>query len=58
VRRIPSSQVRYVISSGDTISQIAEDYNVSTAAIRRANKLSTDKVRVGQALSIPVFAGS
>ena len=57
VRRIPSSQVRHVVSSGDTISQIAEHYNVSTAAIRRANKLSTDRIRVGQALSIPVFAG-
>jgi len=57
VRRIPSSQVRHVVSSGDTISQIAEHYNVSTAAIRRANKLLTDRIRVGQALSIPVFAG-
>ena len=57
VRRTPSSQVRHMISSGDTISQIAEYYNVSSAAIRRANKLSTDKIRVGQALSIPVFAG-
>ncbi len=57
VRRIPSSQVRHVISSGDTISQIAEHYNVSTAAIRRANKLLTDKIRIGQTLSIPVFAG-
>jgi len=57
VRRAPSSQVRYVIASGDTISQIAERYNVSPAAIRRANKLSTDKIRTGQTLNIPVFTG-
>jgi len=57
LRREPSSQVRHVIASGDTISEIAERYNVSPAAIRRANKLSTDKIRIGQTLNIPVFAG-
>jgi len=57
MRRTPSSQVRHVISSGDTISEIAERYNVSPAAIRRANKLSTDKIRIGQTLNIPVFTG-
>ncbi len=57
LRRQPSQQVRHVISSGDTISEIAERYNVSPAAIRRANKLSTDKIRVGQTLNIPVFTG-
>lgn len=57
MRRAPSSQVRYVIASGDTISEIAERYNVSPAAIRRANKLSTDKIRIGQTLNIPVFTG-
>ena len=57
LRRKPSSQVRHVIARGDTISEIAERYNVSTAAIRKANKLSTDKIRVGQTLRIPVFTG-
>jgi N-acetylmuramoyl-L-alanine amidase len=57
LRRTPAKQVRYVISRGDTISQIAERYNVSPAAIRRANKLSTDKIRVGQTLNIPIFSG-
>lgn len=57
MRRKPSSQVRYIIASGDTISEIAERYNVSPAAIRRANKLSTDKIRIGQTLNIPVFTG-
>jgi N-acetylmuramoyl-L-alanine amidase len=57
MRRTPSSQVRYIIASGDTISEIAERYNVSPAAIRRANKLSTNKIRIGQTLNIPVFTG-
>lgn len=57
-RREPVRQVRHKISSGDTLSEIAERYNVSTTAIRVANKLNNDKIRVGQTLSIPVFAGS
>lgn len=57
LRREPTRQVRYVITPGDTLSEIAERYNVSTAAIRRANKLSNDRIRIGQTLQIPVFAG-
>ncbi|MDG2108147.1 MAG: N-acetylmuramoyl-L-alanine amidase [Woeseiaceae bacterium] len=56
-RRTSSSQVSYVINSGDTISQIAERYNVTPAEIRRANKLLTNKIRVGQTLSIPLYVG-
>jgi N-acetylmuramoyl-L-alanine amidase len=57
LRRQPAKQVRYVVARGDTVSQIAERYNVRAADIRRANKLSSDKIRVGQTLSIPIFAG-
>jgi N-acetylmuramoyl-L-alanine amidase len=57
LKRQPARQVSYVVASGDTVSQIAERYNVSTADIRRANKLSSDRIRVGQKLSIPIFAG-
>jgi N-acetylmuramoyl-L-alanine amidase len=57
LRREPARQVRHVIRSGDTLSGIAERYNVSTAVIRSANKLSTDKIRTGQTLNIPIFAG-
>jgi N-acetylmuramoyl-L-alanine amidase len=58
MRRTPVKQVRHVIARGDTLSEIAERYNVSPAAIRAANKLATDKIRVGQTLSIPIYAGS
>ncbi len=57
LKRKPTRQVRHVVTRGDTVSQIAERYNVSSADIRRANKLRNDKIRVGQTLSIPIFAG-
>lgn len=46
--------VRYVITRGDTLSEIAERYKVGVAVIRSANKLSSDRVRVGQVLTIPI----
>ena len=58
IRRTPDRKVRHVIARGDTLSEIAERYNVSTAAIRAANRLNGDKIRVGQTLSIPVFSGT
>jgi N-acetylmuramoyl-L-alanine amidase len=58
MRRVPARKVRHVIARGDTLSEIAERYNVSTAAIRAANKLSNDRIRVGQTLSIPLYAGT
>jgi N-acetylmuramoyl-L-alanine amidase len=58
IRKKPASEVRHVIARGDTISEIAERYNVSVASIRSANRLRNDNIRVGQALSIPVYAGT
>lgn len=58
VRRAPAGHVRHKIARGDTLSELAERYDVSPAAIRSANKLSNDNIRVGQILSIPVFTGS
>ena len=58
MRRTPVKQVRHVITRGDTLSEIAERYNVSASAIRAANKLSNDRIRVGQTLNIPIYAGT
>jgi N-acetylmuramoyl-L-alanine amidase len=58
IRRNPSREVRHVIARGDTLSEIAERYNTSLAAIRSANRLNNDKIRVGQTLSIPIYPGS
>jgi N-acetylmuramoyl-L-alanine amidase len=45
--------VRHVIARGETLSEIAERYRVSSASIRRTNSLRTDTLRVGQVLTIP-----
>jgi N-acetylmuramoyl-L-alanine amidase len=57
-KRAPAQQVSHVISRGDTLSEIAERYNVSMSEIKSANRLSNNNVRVGQTLKIPVYAGS
>jgi len=56
--RAPAEPVRHVIARGDTLSEIAERYNVSMSAIKSANQLSSDRVRIGQTLKIPVYAGT
>ena len=58
LKRTPAKQVSHVISRGDTLSEIAERYNVSMSAIRSVNKLSSNRLRIGQTLRIPVFAGT
>ncbi|MEM7218093.1 MAG: N-acetylmuramoyl-L-alanine amidase [Pseudomonadota bacterium] len=44
---------RHVISSGDSLSEVAVLYGVSTASLRRANKLDGDRLQIGQVLVIP-----
>ncbi|MDX1694091.1 MAG: N-acetylmuramoyl-L-alanine amidase [Ketobacteraceae bacterium] len=41
------------ISRGETLSQIAEKYSVSTSSLREANRLQGDVIQVGQVLRIP-----
>ena len=47
------TELRYTISPGDTLSEIADRYGVSAAALKRRNKLSSDRIRVGQTIFIP-----
>jgi len=51
-------RVSHIIARGDTLSEIAERYQVSMAALRSANKLASDNVRIGQKLKIPVYSGT
>ena len=44
---------QHVIRNGDTLSGIAQRYNVSVARIRSANSLNTNSIRTGQVLRIP-----
>ncbi|MCG8313477.1 MAG: N-acetylmuramoyl-L-alanine amidase [Pseudomonadales bacterium] len=44
---------QHKISSGETLSQIAAKYSVSTSKLRQANSIKGDVIRVGQVLRIP-----
>ncbi len=44
---------RHQVVRGETLSSIARDYAVSIRALREANQLATDQLRVGQSLTIP-----
>lgn len=44
---------RYTVVRGDTLSHIAQRHGTSVAAIRQANNLRSDTIRIGQELIIP-----
>jgi N-acetylmuramoyl-L-alanine amidase len=48
-----ADSLQHVISNGETLSAIADRYNVSVTRIRAANGLRGDQVNVGQVLRIP-----
>jgi N-acetylmuramoyl-L-alanine amidase len=48
-----SSEMRYTIVRGDTLSTIAQRYGVSSGVLRALNGLDNDKIRVGQIILIP-----
>lgn len=45
--------IQHAVSRGDTLSKIAERYNVSLVALKQSNSLKSDVIRVGQVLTIP-----
>lgn len=51
--RKAGKEAEHIIARGDTLSGIAERYNVSVASIKDANRLSGSVIRVGQRLVIP-----
>lgn len=48
----------YKVKSGDNLGKIAKTYGVSVAALRSANHLKTDQIKVGQTLKIPLKTGA
>ena len=46
--------IRYLVTRGDTLSQIAAQYGVTVADIRKLNNLADSAIRIGQMLKIPV----
>ena len=49
----PVAEGDYKVQSGDTLTKIALDHHVSVRALRDANNLKTDNIKVGQVLKIP-----
>lgn len=43
----------YMVKRGDSLSVIAQRYNVSLAELKSANSISSNTIRVGQELTIP-----
>lgn len=43
----------YVVKAGDSLGKVAQKHGVKISALREANKLSGDMIRVGQKLVIP-----
>ena len=43
----------YKVKSGDNLTKIATQHGISVKALRAANALKTDSIKVGQALKIP-----
>jgi LysM repeat protein len=52
-----NGEVYYSVKSGDTLSKIATDFHTTVKALRAANNLKTDSIRVGQKLTIPKAGG-
>jgi LysM repeat protein len=46
----------YVVKSGDSLTKIAKKHGVSLSALKAANNLNTDHIKVGQKLKLPVKA--
>lgn len=48
---------QHVIRSGDTLSEIAQRYNVSVSHLQSTNRINGSRIRVGQVLTIPPSRG-
>ena len=48
-----TAETVYVVRSRDTLTKIAHEHGVSVKALRAANELKTDSIKVGQKLKVP-----
>ncbi len=48
-----TGDVIYTVKSGDNLTKIATQYGTTVRALRSANNLATDNIKVGQKLKIP-----
>ncbi|MVW76938.1 N-acetylmuramoyl-L-alanine amidase [Pseudomonas xionganensis] len=54
--KIALSPREHVVSAGESLALIAQRYQISLAALRSANTLKSDVIKVGQKLQIPATA--
>ncbi len=52
-RPAPPPVIRYKVVSGDSLSRIASRHGVSLSALKAANRLASNSIRIGQVLRIP-----
>ena len=48
-----SKSQSYQVKSGDTLSQIAQNFGISTKQLKSHNKLKSNSLKIGQTLAIP-----
>lgn len=53
VAKLANKKKSHKVKSGDTLSEIAQNYGVSTSRLRRHNRLKSDRLRIGQVIRIP-----
>ncbi len=51
--QIAVGEQTYTVKSGDNLTKIAAQYGIGVRALRAANALKTDSIKVGQKLKIP-----
>ena len=49
----PREPMRHAVERGETLSQIAERYRVTIDSLISFNALDSDRIRIGQVLTIP-----
>jgi len=49
-----ANSITYTVSAGDSLSTIAERYNTTVSTIRSHNNLTSNTIRIGQQLQIPL----
>ncbi|MFA9560570.1 C40 family peptidase [Evansella sp. AB-rgal1] len=55
---VQSTATTYTVRSGDTLSRIALNHNLSVTQLRQFNNLTSDLIRVGQVLRLTPTTGS
>ena len=54
----PQENVFYIVKSGDTLSKIARDHNMSVTELKELNELNSDLISIGQRLSVRKLVNS